>query len=191
MKLVTKYEVEGAWTDMTREVLSKCRCCGAELEPVPKEGHYNSKYHYLKQDDGLDLACCPNGCSEALAKATMRKFLAIQTSFLTKESKSFKWTIDYAQTDDFWISPEGIIYPIMYGDHWDFLYRFSKLDERDAELAGWVKVSNRILVIHIPMNQKQFDAAFDLFVAKNWDFTEVSEYFTEGESFAITIRNAK
>jgi hypothetical protein len=61
MKIIKDYEVYGYWA--TPSDKHKCSICGATLESVPKEGHFNSRYLGLKKNDGCELLCCPNGCS--------------------------------------------------------------------------------------------------------------------------------
>jgi len=60
LKNETEFEVYGYWATPSRE--HKCTKCGAVLELVPEEGHFNSRYKKLKKNDGCELLCCPNGC---------------------------------------------------------------------------------------------------------------------------------
>lgn len=61
MEMIKDYEVYGCWTH--DEAVGKCPKCSSKLELVPEEGHFNSSYWKLKQNDGLDLYCCPSGCN--------------------------------------------------------------------------------------------------------------------------------
>lgn len=72
MELIKDYEVYGNWN--TEKAAGQCPKCAAKLQLVPEEGHFNSQYWKLKQNDGLELYCCPTGCDanfkEVIEKAS-------------------------------------------------------------------------------------------------------------------------
>lgn len=158
----TRYEVEGCWAPCT----PKCRCCGADEVPVPEKGHFNSKYHPLKRDDGMFLYCCPIGCSVDVADEKMKTFLLV-SAFCTKESESWKWAPDFSKFDDCWIDLNGIIYPVASQGHIEFASAIG-MGECSLEIDGWVKVSGKFILNASKINQKQRDALFDFAMAKGY-----------------------
>lgn len=80
MELIVDYEVYGNWN--TKESAGHCPKCAAKLQLVPEEGHYNSQYWKLKQNDGLDLYCCPTGCDANFKQKIIENFKPIDEKIL-------------------------------------------------------------------------------------------------------------
>jgi len=160
MKIVTEYEVEGSWTDLSKKDRSRCRSCGSILEAVPQEGHFNSQYHYLKRDDGLDLVCCPKGCSDDEATTKMREFLKI-IHWCTGNSHSYKWMLDYSKIFHCWIDRKGTIYPVSAMGHIAFCQDRGTTQWK-LESEGWVKMSTLEIFYdgRKSPTQKQIDSLF-------------------------------
>lgn len=81
-------DVFGAWTSLKHNPTCvyyksiSCVYCKSILVACPQD-HPNSKYLYLKQDDGLDLYVCPNGCLEDGS--------GINTTAVIKKSGRTRW----------------------------------------------------------------------------------------------------
>ncbi len=90
MKLVTTYEVEGCWStqNLLKSSPTRCRKCGSIMEPVPQEGHFNSKYWELQRLEDEVLVCCPEGCKEKDAVNAWRTYDKVR-SWCTEGSKSY------------------------------------------------------------------------------------------------------
>lgn len=186
MKKVTEYEVEWCWTNNEErksmgQELSICRACGTILERVPHEGHFNSQYWRLKRpDDGLDLYCCPNGCSVAEAESKMARYLACDKTVMQEGHDSFGWKPILSLVENCWIAPDGTLYPVLVLGHAAFAVNVSSqigIDpERDLECQGWVKISSGsdvMLTGDIPPNSRQKDTIFDYSIAKGYDTRQI------------------
>jgi DNA-directed RNA polymerase subunit RPC12/RpoP len=62
MKEKASVVIFGGWITATAKI--KCTHCGTKLELCPREGHPNSKFWKLEQNDGMELYICPKGCPE-------------------------------------------------------------------------------------------------------------------------------
>lgn len=170
MEMIIDYEVEGCWT--TEKAQTQCRCCGAIEERVPKKGHYNSRYHYLKQEDGCDLYCCPAGCSVEKAEQKMKIFLEIY-QFCTPGNHSYQYQIDYTKVRSSWISPEGDFYPVPIQGHRYFAENVIGMSERKLEERRWAKVSTSHAFNFEGFTSKQRDTLFDYMIANNFDTSQI------------------
>lgn len=182
MKMITDYEVEGGWT--TKEAKSKCRNCGTIKELVPEKGHYNSKYWELKRNDGLDLFCCPNGCSVEEADRKFKLYAKI-ANYCIKGGKSESWNykLDYKKVNCGWISPKGILYPCEYKEHIDSCYDFFNKSEASIEEEGYFKLSLTISNHHIVEGnriptKKQIETIIDWAHSRNY---KTKEFYKEIE----------
>lgn len=160
MKLIKDYEVEGCWTSTDKKRKTKCRACGAVMDNVPKEEHYNSQYWELQRHNQERLVCCPNGCSEKLGVQKFREFNKIRY-YCTKNSESWNYKLDYNIVHNAWIDRKGKIFPCEYQKHIDLAYELNS-DERTLERKGWVKLSNLTFMWDDNrLSQKQIDVIFD------------------------------
>lgn len=156
MKLIKDYEVEGCWSSRKD---GRCRTCGSLLKLVPKEGHYNSQYWELKQDDGCELVCCPKGCAEEDGTNAFRKFWEVRL-YCTAKSESWKWEYDYNKICDAWVDRKGNVFPLGTREHIQFAYD-RDTTEQDMEKQGWLKVSGRHFMWCRKLSAKQVDVIFD------------------------------
>ena len=131
MEMIKDYEVEGCWTSTDKKRKTKCRACGAVMENVPKEGHYNSHYWQLQRHEQERLVCCPNGCSEKLSVQKFREFNKI-IYYCTKNSESWNYKLDYGLVHNAWIDRKGKIFPCEYQKHIDLAYELNS-DERTLD----------------------------------------------------------
>jgi hypothetical protein len=157
MKIITNYEVEGCWSSSKSGI--KCRACGTEMQSVPKENHYNSKYWRLSRNDGLGLVCCPKGCNVKEAEKRMKEFLKIQYYCIIK-SESWNYKLDYNKIKDAWIDRQGKVYPLGTREHNDFAFEHNT-DERTLEKKGWLKLTSVEFFWEKKLSQQQINMIFD------------------------------
>jgi len=141
MEMITNYEVEGSWT--TKKVKSKCRYCGALQELVPETGHYNSKYWELKRNDGLNLFCCPHGCSVIVANNKMHYFINF-SYYMVDSSQSYNYKLDYSKIKCGWIDRKGIIYPCYNREHRYIAEEILNSTQDKIEKEGYVLLTIEI-----------------------------------------------
>jgi len=55
-------QILGWW--VSKNHINDCAKCGDKMVECPREGHPNSKFWELEQDDGMVLVVCPNNCLE-------------------------------------------------------------------------------------------------------------------------------
>lgn len=157
MKMITDYEVEGCWRNPNSK--EKCRLCGTLMQPVPKEGHFNSQYLELARDDGMILECCPKGCNVKEAEERMTEFMKIRY-YCAAKSASWCYKLDYNKIQDAWIDRQGNVYPVAWMGHIDFAYE-RNADEATLENNGWLKLTAREFFWRKKLSQAQIDMIFD------------------------------
>jgi len=182
MEMITVYEVEGCWTQEREVNPTLCRLCGTKLEKVPEKGHYNSKYWSLKQNDGLDLFCCPNGCSTKKADKAFKKYYELKP-FLTEESTSYNIVLDYTKIFYGWLSPRGELHPVGFQEHNYYATEVLNKSERELEVKGWAKLSKNscFSISKEGFTKKQKDFIFDYMIAHNYDVSCLYEDEDEDE----------
>ena len=178
MKMITDYEVEGGWT--TKEAKSKCRNCGTIKELVPEKGHYNSKYWELKRNDGLDLFCCPNGCSVKETDKKMKYYLEFRF-YMTKNSKSYNYQLDYTKIKYGWIDRKGVLFPCKHMEHSRIAEEIFNKSMDEIEEQGYVKMTMRenkkIVVCSIKKPTRlQINTILDWAHANNFKTQELFEH---------------
>ena len=157
MKMITDYEVEGCWTNPKSKI--KCRLCGTEMPPVPKENHYNSQYWRLERNDGQILVCCPKGCDVKEAEKRMKGFLKIQYYCIAK-SESWHYKLDYNKIKDAWIDRQGTVYPLGIREHNNFASEHNT-KEYTLENQGWLKLTSMEFFWEKKLSKRQIDMIFD------------------------------
>jgi len=178
MKLITDYEVEGSWT--THKAKSRCRNCGKLKELVPEKGHYNSQYWKLKRPDGLDLFCCPNGCSIKEADKKMEYFLTFY-NYMIKRCKSYNYRLDYTIIKYGWIDRKGILFPCKHQEHKYIAEKIFKKNMNIIENEGYVKITvgiNQKIVISCikKPTEQQINTILDWAHANNFKTRELFNY---------------
>ncbi len=177
VRMVSGFEVCGTWGTLDNN--TKCPVCGEKLKRVPRDsGHFNAKYHHLKQDDGCYLKCCPLGCSLEEAEIKYMEFSLIR-SFCKDGGECSNFELNFKSFNNAWIRPrDGKIFPVEEQGHIDLLKSLGNgLSERDAELKGWVKISKNTVYHCKKMTLKQKEAVVDYEVMK--DLASMPVFFME------------
>jgi hypothetical protein len=189
MKMILDTEVEGCWTFESRLTSDppRCRNCGAILEPVPDQGHFNSRYLNRKLHPADTLVCCPDGCSERDAEQAVNKFLNIK-DWCTSESTSWKWVLDLKSIRDAWIDRNGEIYPCVRSGHTE-IARYLNKNALSLEREGWIKIAGGGTIFYSELSKypnptnKQFNTLFDWCVATGqahiYNEFKCPQYYTE------------
>ena len=162
MKMVTKYEVEGCWTCdpvLPNKKQSMCGACGTVLKRTPEDGHFNSTYWNLKRNDGLEMRCCPNGCSVKDADRKRKIFNNIG-NYCKKGSVAGNYTLDYDRIKAFWMDTKGKIYPCAIRDHSTLCDELWGKRESEIEEQGFVKHSGDCISADKRPNRIQRDAIY-------------------------------
>lgn len=89
-----------------------------------------------------------------------------------------KATTSY-ESKDAWITPDGKFYPVRYMEHIWAADKIAGITEKDAELRGWIKISDPIMMgqqVFIlggkSPTQKQIDTLFDWCEAHDFTFPD-------------------
>lgn len=193
MKMVTDYEVEGCWSGR----IPVCRNCGKKEKLVPEKGHYNSQYWELKQNDGLDLFCCPEGCSVKAADKRMNYFLSF-SKFIKDfdKAESYNFELDFKKINSAWIDKEGIFYPCDYQGHVNIADAFFDTTDSDLEGRNYIRLSSAsdylIQCIKKP-TKKQINSIIDWAHENTLNTKEFYEYcneeYIDGELFSFIFEH--
>ncbi len=190
MKIVTEYEVEGAWSSLKNK--SKCRLCGTVLEPVPRDGHFNSQYWRLERNDGQILKCCPEGCSEQ-ACLDLIKYFKIVYQYCKPNAQPYDFELDYSLIPGFWMDRKGIIYPCGKEEHVYLADEYFNKYENQLEEAGFVRFSSDYIACDKRPSKAQRNAIYKFLEFHGEDITKAFEKMEEWklDSIYIEIKSIK
>lgn len=182
--MIKDYEVEGCWTTKKSERKRKCRNCGALEELVPEEGHFNSRYWNLKRNDGLDLFCCPNGCSVKDAESKMKYFIAFY-KYMIEGSESYNYKLDYKKIRFFWLDKKGRMYPCESNEHEEIAVDFFNCSSLRLKNNGFIESifeskNNICLISENKITKKQVNILIDWMHDNNIKTKEFMEEIESG-----------